>query len=341
MEPAHVPIEGICVARVLTRPSVGIHRSQAVGKSALPTSCTQLKMHTSDVPHDLKVSEHLDSNPEIRYPPDSITLMIANFSDEELTLPKGTILGVAQEVSENLVVSVSYEDDTDRGTEQIFFSGSNKELPKGFKKYIDEKLAHLSHAESKIIEPVLIKYAGIFHDDEDNDFKSTDVVVHKIETADATPIKKAPYKTPFALRQEMNRQVQKMLDKGVISPSQSPWSMPVVLVPKKFENGVPKYRFCVDFRALNAVTKYNSYRLPRFEETTSILSGSKYFSVLDCYSGFWQIDIHEPHREKTAFSVPSLGHYQFNRLPYGLSNSAASFQRLMNLVLKNLTGMDC
>ena len=103
----------------------------------------------------------------------------------------------------------------------------------------------MSHAERKIIEPVLIKYAGIFHDDEDNDFKSTNVVVHKIETGDATPIKKAPYKTPFALRQEMNRQVQKMLDKGVISPSHSPWSSPVVLVPKKSENGVPKYRFCV------------------------------------------------------------------------------------------------
>ena len=116
MEPAHVPIEGICVARVLSRPSVAIHRSQPVGKSVLSTSCKKLKMHASDVPHDLKVSEHLDSNPEIRYPPDSITLMIANFSDEELTLPKGTILGVAQEVSENLVVSVSYEDDTDRGT---------------------------------------------------------------------------------------------------------------------------------------------------------------------------------------------------------------------------------
>jgi len=73
----------------------------------------------------------------------------------------------------------------------------------------------------------------------------------------------------------------------------------------------------------------------------STLSGSKYFSVLNCYSGFWQINIHEPHREKTAFSVPSLGHEQFIRLPYGLSNSPASFQRLMDLVLKNLTGTEC
>ena len=157
-------------------------------------------MHAPDVPHDLKVSKQLDSTPDIRYPPDSKTLMIANFSDKELTLLKGTIRGVAQEVAENIVVSVKDEVDADRDTEQPFFSGNNKELPKWFKKYIDEKLAHLSHARRKIIKPVLIKYAGIFHDDEENDFKSTNVVVHKIETGDATPIRKAPYKSPFALR---------------------------------------------------------------------------------------------------------------------------------------------
>ena len=105
---------------------------------------------------------------------------------------KGTILGVAQEISENLVVSVSDEEHADRGTEQTFFSVSNKEVPKWFKKHTDEKLAHLSSAERKIIEPVLIKYALIFHDDEINDFKSTSVAVHKIETGDTTPIKKAP-----------------------------------------------------------------------------------------------------------------------------------------------------
>jgi hypothetical protein len=102
-----------------------------------------------------------------------------------------------------------------------------------------------------------------------------------------------------------------------------------------------KIQVFVDFRALSALSKYDSYPLPRFEETTSTLSGSKYVTVLDCFSGFWQIHIHEPHRGKTAFSVPSLRHYQFNRLPYGLSNSPASFQRLMDHVLKNLTGTKC
>jgi hypothetical protein len=78
-------------------------------------------MHAPDVPHDLKVSKQLDGKPEIRYPPDSILLMVVNFSEEKLTLPKGMVLGLDQEISENLAVSVSDEENADRGTEQAFF----------------------------------------------------------------------------------------------------------------------------------------------------------------------------------------------------------------------------
>jgi len=88
------------------------------------------------------------------------------------------------------------------------------------------------------------------------------------------------------------------------------------------------------------VTKFDSYPLPVFEETTANLFGSKYFLVLDCYSGFWQVSIQEEHRERTVFTVPS-GHYEFNRLPFGLSNNPASFQRLMDVVLKELVGPEC
>ena len=75
-----------------------------------------------------------------------------------------------------------------------------------------------------------------------------------------------------------------------------------------------------------------------FDEATSNLDGCKYYSVLDCYSSFFQIK--EEHKEKTGFSVPSR-HYEFNRLPFGLSNSQSSFQRLMDIVLKNLVGTEC
>jgi uncharacterized protein YccT (UPF0319 family) len=118
--------------------------------------------------------------------------MITNFSDEALTLPKGTTLGVAQEISEDLVIPVSDDECVNEYWKQSFYSGNNKELRKRFKKYVDEKLAHLFESDKKVMKPVLIKYAEIFHDGEGNDSKNTDVVVHKIETGEAAPIKKAP-----------------------------------------------------------------------------------------------------------------------------------------------------
>ena len=87
-----------------------------------------------------------------------------------------------------------------------------------------------------------------------------------------------------------------MLAKWVTRERSSPWAAPAVLVPKKSSDGKPKFRVFVDFRALNAFTKFDSYPLPRFEETTTVLHGSKYFSVLDCYSGFWQVPIKKEHR---------------------------------------------
>jgi hypothetical protein len=85
---------------------------------------------------------------------------------------------------------------------------------------------------------------------------------------------------------------------------------------------------------------FDPYPLPVFEETTAGLCGSKYFTVLDCISGFWQVRIKEEHRERTGFTVPS-GHYELNRLPFGVSNSSTNFQRLMDTVLKSLVGTEC
>jgi hypothetical protein len=131
-----------------------------------------------------------------------------------------------------------------------------------------------------------------------------------------------------------------MLNKGVIEESNSPWNAPAILVPKKSLDGKPKYRFCVDFRALNAVTQFDTYPLPLIEQASSALHGSKYFSTIDMYSGFWQDKIAPEDKMKTAFSTPS-GHYHIQILPYGLSNSPPSFQRLMDVVLRNLTGELC
>jgi len=131
------------------------------------------------------------------------------------------------------------------------------------------------------------------------------VIEHQILVDNARPIRKTQYRVPYSLREEMKTHVENILQKGVIRESNSPWSAPALLVPKRSTDEKPKFRICVDFRALNSVTKFDTYQLPIFDEAMSNLHGSKYYSVLDCYSGFWQINIKEEHKEKTGFTVPS------------------------------------
>jgi hypothetical protein len=259
--------------------------------------------------------------------------MLANFRDEPLTIPKATVLGVAEGISESTVDKINTGGQASSSVPTRPHRKKKNEVL--YNKLLQGKLDHLPQEERQLIEPVLRKYAHVFHDEETNDFKATDVIEHEILVGDARPIRRPPYRTPYALRDEMKAQVDKMLEKGVIRESSSPWSFPAILVPKKSPDGKPKFRFCVDFRALNALTKFDSYPLPIFEDTTSTLHGSRYFSVLDCYSGFWQIPLKEEHKERTAFSCP-FGHYEFNRLPFGLSNSPTNFQRMMDVVLRNL-----
>ena len=145
------------------------------------------------------------------------------------------------------------------------------------------KLDHLPVEERQLIGPVLLKYAHLFHDKEINDFKGTSVIEQEIPLNDTRPIRKPQYRVPYALREKMQTQVENMLDRGVIRESRSPSSAPAIFVPKKSLDGKPKFRFCVNFRALNSVTKIDSYLLPVIDETTSTLYGSKYYSAIDCF----------------------------------------------------------
>ena len=136
-----------------------------------------------------------------------------------------------------------------------------------YSEYLECVLGHLTRKDRTVLEHVLRKYRHLFHDDEAAEFQGTDFVEHKIKTGGVRPIRKAQYRVPYALREEMEGQVRTMLKKGVIEPSSSPWNSPAIFVPKKSTDGRPKYRFCVDYRALNKVTQFGTYPLPIFEET--------------------------------------------------------------------------
>lgn len=158
----------------------------------------------------------------------------------------------------------------------------------------------------------------------------TSLIEHKIILTDPQPIKLRPYRVSPAIQEKIDKEIKSMLDDDVIEPSKSAFSFPVIMVPKK-EKG--SYRFCVDYRQLNKVTKKDAYPIPFISGILDMLGHARYISSVDVKSAFFQVPVAVESREYTAFSVPGRGLYQFKRMPFGLANSPATFQRLMDRVL--------
>ena len=134
----------------------------------------------------------------------------------------------------------------------------------------------------------------------------------------------------------MISEVDRTLDHNVIRPSTSLWSFPVVMMRKL--DGT--WRFYIDYHKLYSIPHRDSYSLPRIDSTLDSLNGATYFTTLDLTSRYWQVDMAKDDREKTAFSTPQ-GHFEFIVMPFGLTNALATFQRLMECVLAELSGEEC
>ena len=160
----------------------------------------------------------------------------------------------------------------------------------------------------------------------------TSIVEHVIETVPgATPVRSRPYNIPVHLRAEVKDQIDKMMEQGLISMSTGAWSSPIVLVKKK--DGT--WRFCVDYRKLNAVTVKHSMALTNIDNAMEIMHGKRYFSSIDLCSGFHQVSLHEDSKEKSSFITP-FGTYRWNVMPQGASGSPSTFQRLALAIMADL-----
>ncbi len=148
-------------------------------------------------------------------------------------------------------------------------------------------------------------------------------------TPEAEPQKSGLYRMSPAELDELKKQIDELLEAGFIRPSESPWGAPVLFASKK--DGT--LRLCIDYRALNRLTKKNSYPLPRIDDIFDQLSGAKYFSKIDLRSGYYQIKVDEDSVPLTAFRT-RYGHFEFLVLPFGLTNAPAVFMALMNDVFK-------
>lgn len=156
----------------------------------------------------------------------------------------------------------------------------------------------------------------------------TSMVKHKI-SINSPPIKQRYYPVSPFKQKLIDIEIDKMLAAGVIENSNSSWSSPVLLVPKK--DG--EMRFCVDFRKVNALSERDAYPLPYISAILDKLGGARFLSSLDLKSAYWQVELEEDSKQYTAFTVPGRGLYQFRRLPFGIHNAPATFQRLIDTVL--------
>ena len=178
------------------------------------------------------------------------------------------------------------------------------------------------------IEKLVLQNQDLFAN-KDSELGHTETVKMQVDVGNNEPIKMRPYRTPIKNREVIDKAIDEMLDADVIRRSRSPWSFPVVIVDKKDGSK----RFCVDFRRLNKVTKKNSYPLPLIDDILALLGKAKYFTSLDLKSGYWQVAMDEKDKEKTAFACHK-GLFEFNVMPFGLSNAPAVFQELMSVVLQ-------
>ncbi|CAM4415300.1 unnamed protein product [Lepidochelys kempii] len=159
----------------------------------------------------------------------------------------------------------------------------------------------------------------------------TEWAYHSIDTGNAHPIRVHPYRVSPQAKTAIEREIQDMLQMGVIRPSESAWASPVVLVPKP--DG--EIRFCVYYRKLNAVTRPDNYPMPCTDELLEKLGQAQFISTLDLTKGYWQVPLDESAKERSAF-ITHLGLYEFNVLPFGLQNAPATFQKLVDGLLAGL-----
>ncbi|KAG5885095.1 hypothetical protein JTB14_003969 [Gonioctena quinquepunctata] len=238
--------------------------------------------------HDEKIGRGIALGKTLLRADKFVPVRVMNVNYFPVTLKKGTILGHCSSVS-----SVT-------GRTRTISQPNN--LPTELEKLVAISSKDIKPAQQPKLRDLVKKYQDIFDTGQGKGGR-TNVVQHKIDTGGARPIRQSARRLPLAKKEEADKIVSDMGKEGVIEPSDSPWSSPVVLVKKKDGST----RFCVDYRQLNNVTKKDSYPLPRIDDTLDTLAGSTIFSTLDLKSGYWQ----------------------FTVMPFGLCNAPATFERLL------------
>ena len=196
---------------------------------------------------------------------------------------------------------------------------------------LDNKLSHLSVEERDEVTKLIQEFIHLFPDTP----KRTTAVMHDVDVGSASPCKQHPYRVNPLKLLHLQKEIDYMLENDLIEPSNSNWSSPCLLVPKPDGS----YRFCTDFRKLNAVTKNDSFPIPRIDDCIDKIGHAKFVSKLDLLKGYWQVPLTEQAKKLSAFVTPT-GLYQYQVMPFGMKNAPATFQRLINQLTQDLEGCE-
>ncbi|UYV69423.1 hypothetical protein LAZ67_6003537 [Cordylochernes scorpioides] len=249
-------------------------------------------------------------------------LWVTNSTHQSQVIPSDMKVGTMQDLE---VGSISYLDACSE------IAGKNEVTSPDVRECLISMIStDLEETKKNGLLTCLYEFADIF-DFEKKSFPVSGEIKHKIDTSEYPPVRQRPYRVSTAERRVIQSEVEKMIETKIIRPSSSPWASLVILVRKKDGS----LRFCVDYRRLNKITKKDVYPLPRIDDALDTLSGSRYFSTMDMRSGYWQIEVDDKDREKTAFITPD-GLYEFNIMPFGLCNAPVTFERMIDNVLRGL-----
>lgn len=263
---------------------------------------------------------------------DQLLVRCCNFKSTAVTLKKGKVIANFQAVSESDVQSLCNPSVTVNRMETSDITDTTLHVPDHVKELYSNALGVCSTEQQRqAVGQLLTQYADVFSSSE-QDIGRTTLVTHEIPVVPGvTPIHQPPRRLGFQKEAEVERQLKKLEEQGLIEPGDSAWASPVVLVRKRDNT----WRFCVDYRRLNSVTIKDAYPIPHINDSLDALAGSRYYSTLDLLSGYWQVPLGADAQNKAAF-ITRGGLWKWKVLPFGLTSAPATFERLMETVLRGL-----
>ncbi|PAV90485.1 hypothetical protein WR25_22647 [Diploscapter pachys] len=258
---------------------------------------------------------------------------ILNMSGGPIMVEKGEIIAVAKNIQMDERICAVYNPETDtpsvRWEDKLLPPEKDLDESQHILNTIDLSKSDLKEEDKEKLRKIITRHVGAFvtSDGMIGEYKGT--VKQTIDIMPGAPIPRSkPYRVPIELRSQVESTIKDLLRQGIIRPSTSPFSAPVVIVKKKDGS----IRLCIDYTRLNRIIMPVSTTIPRTDDLIEATAGNEFFTTMDLRSGFFQIPIDERDIYKTAFTTLVAGHFEFLRTPMGLASAPATFQRAMEEV---------